>query len=449
MIIIHSRIVCIPIDDHSLNMAEPAPVEQPEPLAQHQMDGPLRGKLLEIGLKISQVDKMQVQGLIEVKHLFLASMDDILEAFTGVTKLNIVQKVSLRAFHSWIVAHGEIYGSLQGLNIANYTPEKREEIEVQAVHKRSAKDVKETASSVAKKIKEEFAQFTGDTKHWVAANKILLANLNSQMNENGVPLSYIVRDDHDYIDADLITMNELQRKVAQAPLNGRQFLIDSSRVFTILTTWTAGHPSNTFLETYETSQDGRKSYICLKNHYDGQHERESRCAKARQALQTAYFHQETSRFSLENYCMKMQSAYNILQQAGIHYPESEQVQMFLSKIQGNEAIKIIVLNDPECTTLEGATSKFSKLYHQSVTTKSGTVNDVLVHKTLEIPMTPTIEVAATQVVEDEKEGEDFETHVKDNVMIVTGVDVGTNEMNGIFVTGDIPTIDPGAEKELE
>lgn len=96
--------------------------------------------------------------------------------------------------------------------------------------------------------------------------------LNLMTNEYGIPLNYVIRKEDDYLDVNLNDLDEREKLVAKAPLQGRTFKVDNATVYKHIVSWTSGHDAYTFVQQHEATRDGRQAFLDLQEHYFGSHE---------------------------------------------------------------------------------------------------------------------------------------------------------------------------------
>jgi hypothetical protein len=197
--------------------------------------------------------------------------------------------------------------------------------------------------------------------------RIRYAQLESVVGENGVPLTYVLKDEEELADLDLDKVDEIQRSIIDAPLQGRAFKINNRKVYQQLIIWTAGGSAKSFVDRYKATKDGRAAYMAMKQQFDGEHERQSRKAKAHAILDRLSFHHETQLNSLKRFCIQQIEAYDELHDCGEVISEPTKVTQFLNRIDSAHiAIKMSVLDNENGATedLQKTTSHFSTWYYQ-------------------------------------------------------------------------------------
>ena len=90
------------------------------------------------------------------------------------------------------------------------------------------------------------------------------------MGSNGVPLSYVIRED-DAPPADVSTFtNFTTRSIACAPLTGVHYEADRYSVYQQILAFTTGQPSEDWIKGTRRRADGRVSMKALRDHFSGE-----------------------------------------------------------------------------------------------------------------------------------------------------------------------------------
>jgi hypothetical protein len=110
-------------------------------------------------------------------------------------------------------------------------------------------------------------QFTDKIKwtDWVPTFRNFLRTIPGR---NGVPLSYIIRDENDDIRNDYT--NFLEEYIDKANLHGAAFITDAAEVHTYVTKFiTNNDVAESKLSAIADQNDGRQDFLTLKDHYEG------------------------------------------------------------------------------------------------------------------------------------------------------------------------------------
>ena len=108
--------------------------------------------------------------------------------------------------------------------------------------------------------------------------------------QTGIPLSYIVRNQH------LPTYQPYPtyhlQLINQAPLSGRVYLADTSSVYQILCSLTTSTPAEEWIKASNPRSDGRTAFHALVNHYNGSGFASRQIAEAAQLDKTLHYKNE-------------------------------------------------------------------------------------------------------------------------------------------------------------
>ena len=108
-----------------------------------------------------------------------------------------------------------------------------------------------------------------DERKWPEWEKAFVNYLSVIPGVNGVPLSYIVREEAEPEEG--ITYETFNERLgARAPLDGQYYLADSRRVHNLLTGYLQGEQSESWIRSIARYQDGRCDMIALRCHYAGE-----------------------------------------------------------------------------------------------------------------------------------------------------------------------------------
>jgi hypothetical protein len=104
---------------------------------------------------------------------------------------------------------------------------------------------------------------------------------------NGVPLSYIVRDNEDSeFDGDFESFTE--RCIACAPLTGVVFQADARKVHQLLKSFLQAETAEQWIRPLAKKQNGRVDMAALRNHYSGEGNTSRRIAAAEKLRDTLH-----------------------------------------------------------------------------------------------------------------------------------------------------------------
>jgi hypothetical protein len=147
----------------------------------------------------------------------------------------------------------------------------------------------------------------------------------------GVPLSYIVREVDEPIDAEDDT-DYLSMLVSRAPLTGVAFIADRRQVHQLLTGKVLGEQAEEWIRDDKTKQNGRIDFNNLRLHFEGEGNVSRRITQAENLHKTLYYKQErTMKFTV--FLSRMQTMFQIYKQEGEEQPESAKIRFLLERIQ--------------------------------------------------------------------------------------------------------------------
>ena len=107
-----------------------------------------------------------------------------------------------------------------------------------------------------------------DKLKWEDWNPSFINFLRSIPGRNGIPLSYVIRSNP--LPDPTAHTDFLDDYVAMASLNGVAFKVDSAEVHTYIVKFISGNDTaESKIQSHTITNNGRKDYIALKNHYEG------------------------------------------------------------------------------------------------------------------------------------------------------------------------------------
>ena len=146
---------------------------------------------------------------------------------------------------------------------------------------------------------------------WKTWEEKFLNYLRCHIGVNGVPLSYVIREndnpDHATNYADFVNQT-----IACAPLNGDYFTADSRTVFQLIVSFTTGQPSNAWINGTIRQADGRTSMQSLRNHFAGEGNTSRSKAEADRLYDSLHYRNERS-MSFEIFLTQCQKMFNIFE----------------------------------------------------------------------------------------------------------------------------------------
>ena len=159
------------------------------------------------------------------------------------------------------------------------------EAQGRALVRKSDMDLVDTNTKAAKP-----GQFK-DERKWPEWEKAFINYLSVIPGVNGIPLSYVVREQEDPEEgADYETFKE--RMIARAPLTGQYYVADTGRVHTLLTGFIHGEQSESWIRNIAKHEDGRRDMIALRRHYAGEGNSTRRISDAKRIQTTLHYKNE-------------------------------------------------------------------------------------------------------------------------------------------------------------
>ena len=141
-------------------------------------------------------------------------------------------------------------------------------------------------------------------------------------------LEYILRP---AIPPDHVHLEQRVQELYDYPLTGRHFTEDNHATYRLLADLLAGTEGMSWIEAFQSSQNGRAAWIALKSHYDGGGQKEKRVAQA-EALIASLFYKNESVFPFEKFSTGLLDAYRELFLAERPVPEYNKVKRMLEKV---------------------------------------------------------------------------------------------------------------------
>ncbi len=182
---------------------------------------------------------------------------------------------------------------------------------------------------------------------WKALKEGDIAYLNSVRGRHNIPLAYIIRED-EAPDPNRAYDTEHQRLIAIIPVQGLEYSDDNGQVFNFLKLCTLNGPAWTWMRSFNSTRDGRGSWLALLNHYEGDAQRDRVKDATYASIANAKYHGKKKHFSFETYATIHQEAYEDLEQYGEVISQDKRVRDLLQGIKDPtaKAAKETVLATP-------------------------------------------------------------------------------------------------------
>ena len=151
--------------------------------------------------------------------------------------------------------------------------------------------------------------------NWYEFKKDVVEALGRVYGVNGVPLTYLVRDDDagDY-NAQYVTI--MHRLTACSRLTGPNYAKDNETLYTLLVQYVGDSTGMNTIEAFESTRDGRGCWKALLTHHENNTYRQNLAAKANSSLRSVFYNGEKRNFTFDKYYQIMTQAFNELDRAG-------------------------------------------------------------------------------------------------------------------------------------
>jgi hypothetical protein len=150
-------------------------------------------------------------------------------------------------------------------------------------------------------------------REWHNWNTELQSYLGVLANADGVPLSYVIRDETRQME--IINLGGSFALTFEVPIEGRTFDRDNHDVHLILKLHTVGGTAETYVTQFEGN--GRDSYLALATARDGANSQHTIICECQEWMNQAHFDHNTAHFTFTSYCDKFIQCYNELEQRNV------------------------------------------------------------------------------------------------------------------------------------
>ena len=158
----------------------------------------------------------------------------------------------------------------------------------------------------------------------------------SQIGANGVPLSYIIRENDDPA-TDKEYDDFITKTIAYAPLEGEFYEADKITVFNFLMSFTTDQPSGDWIKTTLRYHNGRRSMKALRNHFAGEGNASRNKAGADRLKESLHYKNERA-MAFEIFLTNCKKMYNIYEKEKEAMSEDAKIRFLFKRIE-NEALK--------------------------------------------------------------------------------------------------------------
>ena len=154
----------------------------------------------------------------------------------------------------------------------------------------------------------------------------------AHLGANGIPLSYIIRENDAPDVAGGPFPDFLAHSVACAPLTGAYYEADKRTVFQMIVSFTTGQPSGDWIKGTLQFQDGRRSMLALRDHFAGEGNATRNMAEADRLKESLHYKSERS-MPFETFLTNCQKMFNIYDKEGEAMPDEAKVRFLFKKVQ--------------------------------------------------------------------------------------------------------------------
>jgi hypothetical protein len=156
----------------------------------------------------------------------------------------------------------------------------------------------------------------------------------------GIPLSYVVREFDEPMDAEEDT-DYLTTLVNRAPLTGTAFVADRRQVHQLLTGKVLGEQAEEWIRDDKTKQNGRIDFRNLQVHFEGEGNVSRRITQA-EALHKSLFYKQERSMKFTVFLSRLQTMFQIYKQEGEEQPESARIRFLLDRVQAPHLQQAII-----------------------------------------------------------------------------------------------------------
>jgi hypothetical protein len=172
------------------------------------------------------------------------------------------------------------------------------------------------------------------SKGWLAWSRSLKNYLSTILGQDGVPLSYVIRDNEapDYELEDEVDCDFEQLTIDCAPLTGTIFSADAKTVHQLIHGFIQGETAEVWTRTTANKKNGRLDFRALQAHYEGEGNKQIRLEEAEQLRKTLMYKNERV-LSFDKFLTSMQKMFQGFYDAGEEYLGPQKIRVLFEKIQ--------------------------------------------------------------------------------------------------------------------
>ena len=223
-------------------------------------------------------------------------------------------------------------------------------------------------------------EFTGD--NWILFRDKFVVQLRNISGSRDIPLEYVIRQDpgdENLVESESPDLDELD-PIQNARLAGNFFKEDNAHVYRLLQGFLVGTPGHNYIHSHAKQKQGRKAWLSLRAHYEGDSFKDTYRERAFSQLQKTFYHGERARFNFEKYIHTHREAHRWLEEighnSGIGLDTSSKIQYFKAGIKANAGLETdlsVIRSRPE---LKDNFDKFVNYLSESVATRSSRLSNL-------------------------------------------------------------------------
>ena len=245
----------------------------------------------------------------------------------GRMHFGICRIKKLKAFMFWVQDFRRIdkAPTIEGMNETDFLKQLDQALEQAKIRNqhREDSDIKSKEASPGP-LKSE--------KDWVDWESKFVNYLSTLTGVNGVPLSYIVRENELPPTDGRVYSNFMEETVYCAPLNGTIFDADKNTVHQAILSFTTGYPSEDWIKDKNKYRDGCRSMKALRDHFAGEGNATRRIAEADRLKKSLHYKNERS-LAFETFLTRSQKMFNIYEKEGEAMTEDAKLRFLFDKTQ--------------------------------------------------------------------------------------------------------------------
>jgi hypothetical protein len=171
-------------------------------------------------------------------------------------------------------------------------------------------------------------------KDWTVWSRGLENYLSTILGQDGVPLSYVIRDDDDpdYSNEDDDDYDFEQLSISCAPTAGLIFKTDARKVHQLIHGFVQGEIAETWVKPNKKKQNGRLDFKALQAHYGGEGNKSVRIKEAEVLRRTLHYKNERA-MSFEKFLTNMQTMFTGFADNEEILTDAQKIRLLFEKVQ--------------------------------------------------------------------------------------------------------------------